>query len=334
VNERTLNEDSIYYRLEYARIARLLEKRTKPHDESRHARSEVPDDGEEVRPALRLSLTAAAEKTIDAITAELTPEQRAIGESPRGLREDAFELAVKAGRELGRLRWHWVGRRPAWYLRWSGLRRWKRRREYLLLAKFLDRVLEPAAVILYFSCLIEEDFVDEPDGILARRLPTDWPLRRPFLQQQADFSPEPFPWLWDYLWYLVSQAQLPVGPRTSTEPDRSWLSQALSQLERSARWLFGWLGETWLRSPAELNYRVRYNLACLFSRASLRASDPDAFLFSAEAQLRLALQALSGPRRAALAEWAWSDPALNALRAAEGYGLERIVPPAARRSRT
>jgi len=343
---RTLQEDSVYYRLEYARIARLLES-TRRHGKVRSWRARFdPSDIEPTIPPLRLSLSAAAKETIDAVIGELTPEQKALSNGPRpvppekpqseSLNLDASNLATTASEELWRLRWHWVGRQPPWYVRLPGLpgrRHWHRRREYLVLAEFLDRVLEPAAIILHFSCRITEGQMNDPDWILEGPKESPWPLKRPSRRQWRN-SPEDelHHWLRKYLLELVKRAT-PKPP--SKDPElrhRGWRRWLPSLLLDSLQNLYGWLGVVCHHPTEDPHYRVRYNLACLFARASTRAADRGKFLRAAEEQLQLALKALHGTRRAALAEWAWRDPGLAALRDAEDYGLKEILPPPESRS--
>jgi len=338
MSARTLQEDSIYYRLEYARIARLLEGERRSEESRRSAlRFEDDRDIEPTIPPLRLSLSAAAEETIEAVIGELTPEQRARGEAgrrrkgdvyrPDPLWIDASRLTAQAGDELWRLRWRWVGRKPPWFVRWLGWRHWRRRREYLVLAEFLDRVLEPAAMILYFSCLVELEIVS-PDWILQEQPRAPRPLKRLRRHRGIPYD-EPFRRA--YLQELVSRAQ---QGRRSGEPEgeRRWRRWLPAFLLDNLKRLYGWLGVVQHHLLEEPHYRVRYNLACLFSRASVHATDGEAFLFAAETQLRLALDALHGKRRTALAEWAWRDPGLEALRNSELYGLRDILPPPENRS--
>lgn len=338
MSARTLQEDSIYYRLEYARIARLLEGERRPKEPRRlGVRFEDDSDIEPTISPLRLSLSATAKETIEAVIGELTPEQRVRGEAgrrrkgevyrPDPLWIDAARLTAQAGDELSRLRWHWVGRKPPWYVRWLGWRHWRRRREYLVLAEFLDRVLEPAAMILYFSCLIEMEIVS-PDWILQEQSRAPWPLKRPRRHQGIPYD-EPFRRA--YLLELVSRAQ-PVSRSGEPEGARRWRRWLPAFLMDNLKRLQGWLGVVQHHRVEEPHYRVRYNLACLFSRASLHATDKAPFLSAAETQLRLALDALHGKRRAALAEWAWRDPGLAALRNSELYGLREILPPPENRS--
>jgi hypothetical protein len=338
MSTRTLQEDSIYYRLEYARIARLLEGERRPEESRRPgARFEDDRDIEPTIPPLRLSLSAAAKETIEVVIGELTPEQRARGEAgrrrkgevylPDRLWIDAARLTARAGDELWRLRWRWVGRKPPWYVRWLGWRHWRRRREYLVLAEFLDRVLEPAAVVLYFSCLIELEIIS-PDWILQEQPRAPRPLKRP---RRHRGIPHDEPFRRAYLLELVSRAQPAPRPEEPEGP-RRWRRWLPAFLMNNLRRLHGWLGVVQHHRLEEPHYRVRYNLACLFSRASVTAADEEAFLSAAEAQLRLALDTLRGKRRTALAEWAWQDPGLEALRNSELYGFAAILPPPENRS--
>lgn len=321
MSDRSLQEDSLYYRLEYARIARLLEEKTRPRSPEKPSSPQLP-------------LSRAASKAIDATLSELIPEQEAAGADSDFLWMSAAALALEAEDQLRRLRWRWVGRRPVWYLRVLGRRHRQRRREYLVLAEFLDQVLEPATVALYFSCLVEEDRVDADEPMLDRRRPPNRPLRRAKLSGK-NFSHGDFDcWMRDYLSYLVGSAE-PAEPTEERQKRRPGaLMRLLTRLARHEKRLLAWLGVTWFRPPTEPNYRVRYNLACLFSRAAAHSDDREDLLDAAERQLQLALDALRGARRRALAEWALRDPGLASLRNAEGYRFARIVPAASNRSRT
>jgi hypothetical protein len=334
MTSRSAREDPTYYRFKYARIARLLEKETeiqreKDREVSREeiSQGKVPE-GEPPTP--RLTLSPAASQAIAAALRGLTPEQESEGTDSNLLQWDAITLLLEAGVQLRRLRWRWVGRRPAWYVRLLGWHHRQRRREYLLLGEFLDRVLEPAIVILYFSCRLEEGFpvdawdLPQPDG----------PLRRPWKATSPVSLKEIDSWAEEYLACLLSPWHLGEAPEEVDPPraHRTLLWPLIWLVDRERR-LLGWLGVTKLRPRPETHYRVRYNLACLFSRLAGN-EEAEIFLNIAERQLQLSLEALHGTRRAALADRARMDPALETLRKAGGYRFERIVPSSSKTARS
>jgi hypothetical protein len=343
MSKRRLKEDSIYYRLEYARIARLLERRpgARPDRElRRHEAAELDEEVEALPRADRLTLSAAASRAINAALRELTPEQEAALSPESELWRDAARLVLRAAVELNDLHWQWAGRRPPWYVRWLGWRHLRRRREYLVLANFLDRVLEPTAVVLFFSCLLEEEKVSPIEVLWAGYEPPNGPLRRPWAEweEPVDFDPEQpregdvYPWLKDYLADLVGPHPLDIEKERRARPRPLQLLHDLAHLEER---LLAWLGATRLRARAAPNYRVHYNLACLFSRSADQAERLRAdCLWTARRHLELSLNTLRGPLREGLAEWAWKDPGLKTLRDDEAYGFERVVPKPSTRSRT
>jgi hypothetical protein len=90
---------------------------------------------------------------------------------------------------------------------------------------------------------------------------------------------------------------------------------------RSPEAFHGWLRSylDHIRQPnAEISYRARYNLACLFSRSAWQYQReevvPDFYLAEATRQLELCLAEVSGRRRAAIQSWAWRDPAFAGLK--------------------
>lgn len=105
----------------------------------------------------------------------------------------------------------------------------------------------------------------------------------------------------------------------------------LSGEDAPDEWLHQYLNL--LREPsADVNYRVRYNLACLFSRAAwvsyLRDGGfADAYLIESATHLRLAVAGATGPRRRSMVEWAWRDPALSGLRRMDTERFTQIVGP-------
>jgi hypothetical protein len=280
MSKPTITSDPTYYRVEYSRIAQGLHELTAVHREGT-ARSVSLWDDEVVAAAVRLvnpETPFEQEHVVDVISARPEP----LSVEPRA-------LIAATRRELVRLGWRWAGRTPPWYVR--RLRR-VRPAEHRL-AIFLDEVLEPATVVLYFSCRIEEgakweinasDLSQPRERALDRRAATD---RSPDAVSDR--------WLLEYLTDLIGP--LPAPP---------------SGLKRAA----AWAGVARWRRPSEPNYRVRYNLACLFSRRA-RTSPPDKaglYLELARLQLDLCLSQLGGSRRRAVVEWAEHDPGLAELR--------------------
>jgi hypothetical protein len=196
-------------------------------------------------------------------------------------------LVKASARELNRQGWRWPGRRPPWFVRYR--RRPRNRR----LAEFLDGVLEPATVALFWSCHIAlgED-----------------------------------PW-WETLDYRQPDRLLLVFDSEPGEVDVRWLASYLTEmLDPDPDPPEGWrshlarLGVSRLRQRSKPNPRVRYNLACLYSRlagspSAGTADDRHSILLQvAAAQLAAALDGLDGHRREALSEWSRQDPGLEFLR--------------------
>jgi hypothetical protein len=222
---------------------------------------------------------------------EVAAERKPV-KKPLSLEPCALVSATR--RELLRLGWRWVGRSPSRYLQWFRRARWFRRvRGYTYvsradhrLAVFLDEVLEPAA-----GGKLEAESLGKPQlpgRALDRRSPTGG---------SADAVSEK--WLRAYLDELIS-------PRPARRGD--WRQAAA--LMGATRW----------QQPRKTNYRVHYNLACLFSRLDERAPGGPAgaeksYLDSAAEQLSLSVSAVGGAQRRALLEWAGRDPGLAGLMA-------------------
>jgi hypothetical protein len=183
--------------------------------------------------------------------------------------EEALLLIDRARTELLDLGWKWVGWAPRRY------RHPFRRREKRRLADFLAQILEPATVVLYFSARIESGEAFK----LSDAVPPS-PLRR--------------------------KRQVPRQGAAPEEGDKEWAALYLQYLlsgkvsDERERWFM-----TWRRSD-EVNYRVRYNLACMYSR--LR--DGPSLDRSLE-QLRQAIASAKGRERQALVGWARKDPSLT-----------------------
>jgi hypothetical protein len=74
---------------------------------------------------------------------------------------DALALVGQTSAVLAKAGWRWVGRRPRWYVRavrraYMRIRRPRSPRPDGQLLEFLDRTLEPAAVVLVSSCRVEQ----------------------------------------------------------------------------------------------------------------------------------------------------------------------------------
>jgi hypothetical protein len=204
---------------------------------------------------------------------------------------ESVALIERTRAELVELGWMYVGWTPSRGKRWIRTVKGER----LRLAEFLDQVVEPATVVLCFSAEIENlepgELIEEP--ILKPKFSPE-PLDRrvvdlqdkTFLEEDVDQE-----WLRSYLGYLAI-----TPPR--------------EQRDRPER--FGW------KAVPDVNYRVRYNLACLYSRIGARQylarSDelPETFRRAA-VQLRLAIGGAELGERQALAAWARRDPALLPL---------------------
>lgn len=217
----------------------------------------------------------------------------------------AWELLTTTRANLARAGWRYPRRPPTLRTRW-----WRRltfRAGPLgrapTVAAFLDSTLEPATVVLIWSARVAQNeevplaSVTRPDpaGIMDRR------------------SKDPN-WLESYLADLVGERP----PRMS----RSWSVRATA-----------WLGYRRWQESGEPSYRVRYNLACLYSRLATRAAiaTPSHKRYGAlersAKQLERALVDTGGERRAHLARWAWRDPGLAGLRAGDLERFREIAGP-------
>jgi hypothetical protein len=281
VRRRKPSADPISYRIDYSIAVQIL------HAVSEKRAREVPGRARQRReptPKLRQVVDAARSSLLREDSALLQPDLEAA-------RAESLRLILKSAAELERQRWRRPGRRPPWYLR--RLRKARKRR----LAEFLERVLEPAAVVLFWSCETEDDAMWEPG-----REPVALDRRSLLSAAEAEDERAVKAWLCAYLGDLLSS---PVPQ--PTVPRRLW----------------AWLGATRLRARSEPDPRVRYNLACLFSRRAARRfvvanEKPDRDLAEAARQLSLALSRSRGAQREALVRWAQEDPGLQGLRGGEG----------------
>jgi KTSC domain-containing protein len=212
---------------------------------------------------------------------------------------EAEELVRSTVEVLDEAGWHWVGRQPPRYLLWLKRRSLGRLRERPPgsddeLARFLNEVVEPSAVILTFSTRVVKEpkyYWEIMEGMLDHFSPSFQPLDR---RKQASQG-----WLLDYLVGLTADG----------------LVNSARHARFEAR-----LGRTRFRAPKRLGFRVRYNLACLFSRLAKAARDDDnstaedMFAAIAATELERSLRGLPDDNRAPLSEWAEKDPGLDGLR--------------------
>jgi hypothetical protein len=190
----------------------------------------------------------------------------------------------------------------------------------------LDTVLEPAALVLYCSCWIEEkgwlpQVPEDPPGVVLDRKRAYWSAGGKKGRIDA--------WLNNYLAYLCNGEG--DKPRHWHMRWVRWLDAKTAPVRACVRRLFGWLGFTLWRKPEEVGYRVRYNLACMFSRAAGSRESKDramaeAYLDLAQTQLALCMKRVSVRDRLALAEWAAMDPGLAWLRRKRLGEFLKIVP--------
>jgi hypothetical protein len=260
-------DDPIAYRIGYSRIAQTLHQASV--DELRKSESR------RLCGRKRADSKDEPSETVAEMVEDLVGSEPSQGRSAN-IEADALKLIAKASDELDELGLPFVG--STWG-RVRGLYRW---REPERLAKFLGEVLEPAALVLYFSVRIENGHRDP--WLLNPPRPERPPDRR---EHRRDESA----WLENYLGYLVNDGAAKGPPF----PSRLW------------------------KSTGKVNYRVRYNLACMYARlgAPRNASKVDA----RDAALKLAIKHLGiaiadarGGDRRALTAWAPFDPALAPLR--------------------
>ena len=228
--------------------------------------------------------------------------------SVRDAERDALRLIKSTSAVLTEIGWRWTGRQPTWFTSWYKrlpARLWRavrraagrpRRRSVVgdwELARFLAHTVEPAAVVLWWSTHVERGCMPET------------PKRSevlPPLDRREEKDPK---WLQDYLEELVAEQ--------SPRPRR--------------KRVFGWLGVSRWRAPEELNDRVHYNLACLFSRLARLDDGGNAHLERSEGHLMRCLAREWGPRRGESAVWAARDPGLRGLRKHDPRRFEEIVGP-------
>jgi hypothetical protein len=275
-------DDPIAYRISYSRIAQTLHLKSVEKQKDEEEQVEQENDakktaakktgGSKEAPAKR-----PRRKTVAELVKELVGEEPA-QDKPADIEADALKLIEDAGNELTELGLPFVGRT------WGKVRRAVRWREPKRLARFLDEVLEPATVVLYFSARIENGHRDA--WLLDPARPDTPPDRR---RRESDQEA----WLKDYLGYLVKEGSS-EGPSL---PSRFW------------------------KDAEGVNYRVLYNIACMYARLGAPRTKSKGKTEMADAALSLALEHLAsaisgahGSERRALSEWSRVDPALKPLR--------------------
>ena len=254
--------------------------------------------------------------------------------------DTARQLVNSTCAVLTEIGWRWANHTPtyftSWYKRfpawlWRVVRRIGRRarRRSVLgdweLARFLARTVEPAAVVVWASALVE----DGKTAMVLQKTDHVPPLDR----RKKDFDPsqEDNAWLASYLDELLAvnsnQAEKPEQARECKQAGESTQSKRplLERLKLLVKDLIGSLGASRWRPPDKLNARVHYNLACFFSRLAKRDDDE-----SKEAHLNLSAMHLTcclagewGPRRGESRHWARRDPGLDALNDTDRF--EEIV---------
>jgi hypothetical protein len=237
------------------------------------------------------------------------------------LADEALALIATTVRELRTLGWRWVGSKPPWYVRWA---RRRHSPEYAHLGKFLDGVLEPAAVILYWSCQVVGEDWESVERLLDGHRD---PLKPQPRKQQWPL------WRWRLRWRIdlrgyrrrIRQIDRRRFTRRWHREEKAWLGDYLKILaspDVRKRPLIGRLmirlGLSRLRPLPRPVYRAHYNLACLYSRLAgrrpLRDPQSQGHLSKAREEWDECLGAATGPQERAICEWAEKDPALKALR--------------------
>jgi hypothetical protein len=233
---------------------------------------------------------------------------------------EALELIESTAKELRRLGWRWVGTGPSRLVRWM---RRRRGTEYVKLGAFLDTELEPATVVLHWSCRVIEGDWEWAERALAGCLPKLPGGRRNVITRLMIASRRRRLRL-----RQVDRRRLNLRRR---HEDEAWLEDYLAVLAAPHSWrrppvgrLLIKLGLSRLRPVPTPTYRVHYNLACLYSRLATRrtAADPQGkkHLDDALAQWKMCLGVATSRQEETLREWAAKDPGLKALRDAGRLG--------------
>ena len=283
-------------------------------------------------------LVKSLDKSASAAVKDMADLRSSVGVSgKRGFKEaedDALEVIRVTAAVLADMGWRWAGRNPSWYVSWSErlpaallrlvrrLRRKPRRRSIAgdwPLAKFLDRTVEPAAVLLVWSARIERRVLKSP-------------LRRELRELE------------NHLIALAENRAPERRPNKELRPDRrqyaaggDWLYRYVIELADDRdpehdRWkrFVAWLGVSRYRLRDKANYRVQYELACLFSRLAQKRPGTDGKTNEAVAErarehLGRSLSELPEPRRTEAADWATRDPSLVGVRDANRSKFDRLV---------
>ncbi len=285
-------------------------------------------------------LVKSPDKGASAAVKDMADLRSSVGVSgKRGFKEaedDALEVIRVTAAVLADMGWRWAGRNPSWYVSWSErlpaallrlvrrLRRKPRRRSIAgdwPLAKFLDRTVEPAAVLLVWSARIERRVLK---SLLRRELRE---LENHLIALAENRAPE-------------------RRPNKELRPDRrqyaeggggDWLFRYVIELADDRdpehdRWkrFVAWLGVSRYRLRGKANYRVQYELACLFSRLAQKRPGADgkanaAVIERAREHLGRSLSELPEPRRTEAADWATRDPSLVGLRDADMSKFDQLV---------
>jgi hypothetical protein len=284
-------DDPIAYRIAYSQVAQKLHLASIPEGH-RHPILEslglkLRQEGEPPEPP---------EPVTNAVTglvgSQSPPHQ--LGE----IETEALKLIADTRAELVELGMSTVG----W--NWGKVQTKRRFRDPLRLVEFLDQILEPATVVLYFSARIqnghrEQWLLDPPQPELPPER-KDGDLGE---MGVGDGKGSGFLWLRDYLGSLCNGGA-----------------------KKEPRW-FGFQR----KNTEPINYRVRYNLACLYARYGAPQEPPgssegleadDQALNMALGHLGAAIIYAHGRERKALTAWAVADPALRPLR--EGEWLARF----------
>ncbi|HEX3361913.1 MAG TPA: hypothetical protein VHS74_13050 [Solirubrobacterales bacterium] len=273
---RRYEEDPIAYRIAYSRVTQTL-----------HLATEGKGKG---MPSTRVD--KAVEKLV--ASEPIGGQDQLAGDAMR----EALELIEHTRAKLVRLGWEWIGWVPSKRRRkraikdcggLPGITRPGKRRKHIKeareLAEFLDQVVEPATVVLYYSARVRARGYDS-SLFLAEESSVPLGRRGVHLDAQQDASASPPPWLRSYLGYLIAGS--PEKPR-----------------KRPGR--FGW------KRREVVDFRVRYNLACLYCRLGAATAQSDRAFALAADQLRKSIEHAPLDERAALMKGAPDDPALKCL---------------------
>jgi hypothetical protein len=275
--KRRPSSDPTTYRIEYSLAVELL------HAASKDEAQEAP------LPEGAVESLAELSRVVEIARSALSREERGLEHGGEASKQ-ALNLVQASATELSRQGWRYPGRRPPWYVRYRCKRHSRR------LAEFLNRVLEPATVVLFWSSLVEEGWPTLE--FEASTGPVD---RRQLLAALREERSAAAQLLRAYLYEMLDPKHEPLSP---------WQR------------LLAHLGAVRLRPRSEPEPRIRYNLACLFSRiASRKSPQAEQELTESARQLSIALAGSHGREREAMARWARRDPGLSHLRRTERFPL-------------